>query len=319
MGLYNEYMIKKSNIFPIGIGTWGIGGFAQKDATVDKNKQIEALVYMFNQGLNYIELNLWNAQGYAAEIVAEALELSDKNREDIFIIQAVYLHNSKLSELEEEVAHLLKLFKTDYIDSLQLTQSVFLDYEFEDICVLVDGLIAQGVTHFTCITNENLDLLRKYHERFGEKLFSHEVCYNFEIRENEKEGVIEYARENNIVTAVYQPLRRNRTAKRDWPLLVNLAAKYQVTQNQIILSWLLAKGLLPLTKSDNIDHINEHLAAINLKLDESDINKLNSFLPPSYRAPKIDWAKTGEGIRVDQLSNIFDEEYDKQLETLKQI
>lgn len=312
-------MINKSDIFPIGVGTWGLGGFAIKDEAVDKKKQIEALVYMFNQGLNYIELNLWNAQGYAAEIVAEALALSDKNREDIFIVQAVYLYDSKLSELEGEVSRLLKLFKTDYIDSLQLTQSVFLDYEFESICTLVEGLITQGVTRFTSITNENLDLLRRYCERFGEKLFSHEVCYNFEIRENEKEGLIEYAQQHDIVTAVYQPLRRNRTARRNWPLLIELADKYQVTQNQIILSWLLAKGLLPLTKSDNIDHINEHLAAINLKLDDLDINKLNTFLPPSYRAPKIDWAKTGEGVRVDQLSNVFDEDYNQQLAEIKNI
>lgn len=312
-------MIKKSDIFPIGIGTWGIGGFTHKDASINKNKQTEAVAHMFKQGLNYIELNLWNAQGYAAEIVAEALELSGKNREDIFIVQAVYLYDGKLRDVEMEVERLLKLFKTDYIDSLQLTQSVFLDYEFEDICTLVERLVSQGIARFTSITNEDLYLLRKYHERFGEKLFSHEVCYNFEIRENEKEGLLEYAQQHNIITAVYQPLRRNRTANRNWPLLVNLAAKYRVTQNQIILSWLLAKGLLPLTKSDNINHINEHLIAVNLKLEELDIDKLNTFTAPSYQAPAIDWNKTGDGIRVDQLSNVFDDEYNRQLETFKKI
>ncbi|MFC1790809.1 hypothetical protein ACFLZP_05010 [Patescibacteria group bacterium] len=48
-------MVKKSALFPIGIGTWGVGGFAQKDPQVDRKKQQEAIVYMFNSGMNFVE------------------------------------------------------------------------------------------------------------------------------------------------------------------------------------------------------------------------------------------------------------------------
>ena len=68
-----------------------------------------------------------------------------------------------------------------------------------------------------------------------------------------------------------------------------------------------------MTKSETISHIDEHVEAIDCKLDTTDIQKLNEFVPPGYKPPPIDWNKTGNGFRIDQISNVFDEEYDKQL------
>ena len=173
-------------------------------------------------------------------------------------------------------------------------------------------MLSKNIFRYTSITNEDLDLFKKYHKYFGDRLFSHEVCYNFEVRENEKIGIIPYANQNNIKTVVYQPLRRNRTAIRNWPLLTELSKKYKFSQNQILLAWIVSKGLLPLTKSESIEHIDEHLNALKIKLDASDIESLNEFDIPNYITPEIDWKKSGNGIDVSQLSNIFDEEYDKQ-------
>ena len=204
------------------------------------------------------------------------------------------------------------MFDTDYVDSFQFTGSVFYEFGFDKCVKFIDKLLSKKITRFTSITNENLDLLKKYYKTFGDKLFSQEVCFNFEVRDNEKLGMIPYGEENNIQTVIYQPLRRNRTANRNWPLLVELSKKYGLTQNQIILAWLISRGYLPLTKSENIEHIDEHLKAMNVNLDQDDINKLNNFNLSNYKSPKIDWNKSGDGIDVSQLSNVFDEEYNKQ-------
>ena len=42
-----------------------------------------------------------------------------------------------------------------------------------------------------------------------------------------------------------------------------------------------------------------------------DIKELDDFRVPNYKLPKIDWDRTGEGVPVHQLPNIFDEDYDK--------
>ncbi|MEK7168667.1 MAG: aldo/keto reductase [Patescibacteria group bacterium] len=174
---------------------------------------------------------------------------------------------------EREVLSVLKTFNTDYIDTFQFTSSVFYEFGFDRCVEFVNKMISKGIFRYTSITNENLDLLKKYHEFFKDKLISHEVGYNFEVRENEIEGTIPYANLNNIKTVIFQPLRRNRTAMRNWPLLVELAQKYGKSQNQIILAWLISKGFLPLTKSESIDHINEYIDVLNFELDAEDLNR----------------------------------------------
>lgn len=305
-------MINKKDLFPIGIGTWGVGGFAEKDTKADLIKQQKTLTYMFDKGMNFVEANMWYSQGVAVDILSKAFRESTKKRDGIFICQAVYLKTNKLEDTESEVDAVLKQFDTDHVDTLEFTQSVFVQYSFADVVRVIEDLLRKGKTRFTSITNENPELLEKYHRHFGDKLFSHEVCYNFEVRENEKLGTIPYAQANDILTVVYQPLRRNRTANRNWHLLVELAEKYKATQNQILLAWIVSKGFLPLTKSETIEHVDAHLASLKIKLEPEDVKRLNEFEVPNYKSPKIDWNKTGDGIDVSQLSNVFDEEYDKQ-------
>jgi len=85
-----------------------------------------------------------------------------------------------------------------------------------------------------------------------------------------------------------------------------------VTQNQVLLAWLTSKTFIPLTKSESIEHVDEHLASLKLNLEIEDIQKLDSFEVPNYETTKVDWNKTGDGLDVSQLPNVFDEEYDKQ-------
>lgn len=104
----------------------------------------------------------------------------------------------------------------------------------------------------------------------------------------------------------YQPLRRNRTAKRNYPLLVELANKYDKTQNQIILNWIInEKKMIALVKSTNINRINENKQALNFKMDIEDYERLNNFRNEEFDNVKVDWDDNG-GISIDQLANQFE-------------
>jgi len=306
-------MLDTNKIFKIGIGTWGIGGFAERNNSIDEAKQIEALTYMINKGMNFVEANMWYSQGYSVEILAKALKASGVKREDIFICQAIYLKENKTFEQSKtELSRLFELFKTDYVDTIQFSMGSFLQSTFEEITDWIFMLLETKATRYTSITNADLALLKSYHSKFKDKFFSHEVVFNFEVRQMEELGIIPYGQENNIKTVVYQPLRRNRTALHNWEPVVKLAEKYQKTQNQILLNWIVAKGYLPLTKSENLEHIDEHLAALDFKLENEYKQLLDNFRITDYTAPPIDWNHSGIGVSIDQLSNIFDEEYKKQ-------
>ncbi len=306
-------MITRKDLSKIGIGTWGIGGFAEKNPTNDDQKQIAAMVHMLKNGMNYIELNIWTSQGHSVEIAAEAVKQSGIQRKNLFLSQAIYFYTAPdLKSSKAELETMLKQFNTDYMDSISLSGAAIEAIGKEAVYNWYKELLTTNKVRYINLNNPSLPELKEAKKVFGDKLFSIEIGFNFEIRENEDNGIIDFAESNDVLCVIYQPLRRNRTANRNWPLLVELAKKYDKTQNQIVLNWIVSTGLLPLTKSETISHIDEHLSSFDFEIKASDLDKLNAFSPPNYKKPKVFWEATGDGVRIDQLSNVFDEAYDKQ-------
>jgi diketogulonate reductase-like aldo/keto reductase len=306
-------MITKKDLSKIGIGTWGVGGFAEKNPSNDDKKQITAMVHMLQHGMNYIEINIWTSQGHSMELASEAVKQSKVSRENLFLSQAIYFYTAPdLESSKKELETMLQAFSTDYMDSVSLSGAAISAIGKDQVYAWYKELLLSNKVRYINLNNPSLDELKEAKEVFGDKLFSIEIGFNFEIRENETNGIIDYAKANDVLCVIYQPLRRNRTANRKWPLLVELAGKYGKTQNQVLLNWIASKGLLPLTKSETISHIDEHLESTTFEIDQSDLDKLNAFVPPNYKKPQVYWGSKGEGVRIDQLSNVFDDDYDKQ-------
>ena len=264
-------MINKNNLSKMGIGTWGIGGFMEADNNNDDSKQIDSLIYTLNKGINYVETVYMYAQGKAVDLLSQAVKKSGVDRENIFITLSVYQKDaSTIEDAEKRINDFLNTFGMDYVDSVQFTMGLVNGLGIDSIKTMVDKMINDGKTRFTSLTNSSPEFLRTYHEAFGDKLFAHEGVFNFEVRENEKFGLTEYAKQNNILNVVFQPLRRNMTASRNWPLLVELSEKYNKTQNQILLNWIVSKGFFPLVKSSTTAHIDENLASFDFKIEQSD-------------------------------------------------
>ena len=305
-------MLDIQKISKIGIGTWGVGGFIEPDNCIDVKRQTYAIAYMLSQGINLIEINMLYSAGKSIEILGNAIKLSGVPRKDIFVCASIHTKQTKSLDVSKgEVDSIFNLLETDYIDTVQFNMSSFAVSGFEKITKWVDTLLASGKIRYTSITNEDLSLLKKYHEKYGDKLFSHEVGFNFEVRVHEELNIIKYANENDVRTVVFQPLRRNRTADLNWDPIVKLANKYGKTQNQVLLNWIVSKGYIPLTRSDNIDHINENIAALDFVIEDSDIELLDNFKISNYTQPEIAWDMDSPGVRVDQLSNVFDDHYNQ--------
>lgn len=306
-------MISRSDLYSIGIGTWGVGGFAERNPNNNDQKQVDAIVHMLKKGMNYIEINIWTSQGHSVKLASKSVEQSGVSRENLFLSQAIYFYTAPdLESSKKELETMLQAFDTDYMDSISLSGAAITAIGKDEVYSWYKELLSTKKVRYINLNNPSLDELKEAKLIFGEKLFSIEVGYNFEIRENEENGILDFAKSNDVLGVIYQPLRRNRTANRNWPLLVELAKKYNKTQNQIILNWIISKGLLPLTKSETISHIDEHLLATSFTIDSLDLERLNSFTPPNYKKPTVYWGPKGEGVRIDQLSNVFDEDYDKQ-------
>lgn len=310
-------MVDKHNLSPIGIGGWGIGGFAEMDPKNDDEKQVNAIAYQLSKGINFVELNFWNSREKSVQLIKEAIERSGVERKDLFLLLSIYnYYNPTLDDVKKEFEACLALFSVTQIDSIQFPLTAINVYGFEPLVKLVQSYLDQRLVRYTSVTNFNLEYLKKYHDVFGEKLFSHELHYSFEIRVNEDLGITDFANKHGIINVPYQPLRRNRTAKQCWELLEKLSKKYGKTPNQIILRWMTARGFHPLVKSETIEHIDSNLEALRFKMELADLKRMDSFRPPNYRSKDVDWWMDNKNpekeVYMHALPNIFDDEYARQ-------
>jgi aryl-alcohol dehydrogenase-like predicted oxidoreductase len=100
--------------------------------------------------------------------------------------------------------------------------------------------------------------------------------YNFSDRKHE--DVLVYCEKNNIGFIPWFPLATGSLAQDGSPLS-KIAAKYKVSPGQIALAWLLKKSsvMLPIPGTSTVAHLEENVAAADIKLSEEDFKTLDSL------------------------------------------
>ena len=288
-------MIEKNKIFPLGIGTWKIDTENFKNA-------MEALEVSISRGQNYISLYMLYEDG---EIVRQCKQLINLvGKDNLFINTSLEGIISSTQDVRKQLDEYLATLGLDYVDSLQIHHPWFAKIPLIEVYGEIERQVEAGKVRYVGISNASPDQVKEINSEI--KLDFFEGLYNLECRRYEDLGVFDYCNEHNIQIFCFQPLRRNRTAKRNYPLLIDLSQKYQKTQNQIILNWILKeKKIGAIVKSTNIQRIVENLSSMDFSMSEEDYNKLNSFRVDQFEKVKIDWAGNG-GITIDQLANQFE-------------
>lgn len=288
--------MEKSEIFPIGIGTWKI------DFENIEN-DIEGLKYSYEKGQNYLSLYMLYNGGEVVKSLREYVNKLDRDR--IFINVNIEPTVENLEDIEKQLDEYLEILNIGYVDNLQLHTPKATKLSLIDTYKEMQRLVNIGKVRYLGISNCNLEQLKTINEEVKIDFF--EGVYNLECKINENIGILDYCIENDIIFIAYQALRRNRTAKRNYPLLVELSKKYNKTQNQIILNWIIKeKGIKPIVKCTNIERIDENLDALNFEMEKEDYEKLNVFRSSEFDSVKIDWYYSGEGVTIDQLANQFE-------------
>lgn len=288
-------MLNKKDLCKIGIGTWKID-------PDNFDNDLKGLLYSYNNGQNYLSLYMLYNHG---EVVRKMKEFIKKiDRDKIFITVNLEPIIEKVEDVSKQLNEYLEILNIDYVDCLQLHSPAFSKISLIDVYKEINRLKDNGKVRYIGISNVNLDMLKEVNNVVKIDFF--EGIYNLECKIYEDNGVLDYCNKNDIKFICYQPLRRNRTAKRNYPLLVDLANKYHKTQNQIILNYIInEKKIMPIVKSTNIDRIKENLDSFNFKMDREDYDKLNKFRSKEFDSVIIDWSFK-DGIFIDQLANQFE-------------
>lgn len=288
-------MVNINKLFPIGIGTWKIN-------YENFSNDIDALLYSYRKGQNYLSLYMMYNDGQVVKCFKEFIHKVD--RESLFLNINLEPPVNDITDIEKQLNEYLEILNIDYVDNFQLHTPKNINISLRSVFLEMKKLQQSGKVRHLGISNCTLEQLKEINELVDLDFF--EGVYNLECKANEDVGILDYCNKNNITYIAYQVLRRNRTANRNYPVLLELSEKYNKSQNQIILNWVIKeKNIKPIIKCTDINRINENLESLNFEMEKQDYEKLNNFRSEEFDNIKIDWNFTGEGITIDQLPNQF--------------
>ena len=286
-------MIKELN--HIGIGTYKLD-------MENKEETLEGLLYSVKKRQNYISTSLMYSN---YEIVDFLKHFFDKiNRADIFVMSHLEKYITNKNDVEKQVDEYLKRMNIDYIDALQIHTPEVCKIPLLDVYYEMQKMCEKGKVRYLSTSNTTLEQLKELNKNFG--IFSFEGVYNLDCKIYENIGVVDYCKNNNIKFICYQALRRNKIAEANYKFLVEMAKKYNKTQNQILINWMLKeKGLFTLIKTTQKEYIDSNLEALDFKLQQEDIQLLNEFQNEKFNAIEIDWGANKGGVTIDKLASQF--------------
>ena len=284
-------MIEKLN--PIGIGTYKLD-------LENKKETLDGLLYSFRKGQNYISTSLMYSDCAIVDFLKEFF--NKINREDIFVMSHLEKYIEKKSDVEKQIDEYLKRMGIEYIDALQIHTPEVCKLPLLDVYYEMKKVQEKGKVRYLSTSNTSFEQLKELHNNFG--IYSFEGVYNLDCKIYENIGLVEYCKENNIKFICYQALRRNKIAEANYDFLVKMAEKYNKTQNQILINWMLkAKGLYTLIKTTQKEYIDSNLESLDFDLEEEDIKILNDFQNEKYNSIKIDWDANRGGVTIDKLAS----------------
>ena len=262
---------------------------------------MKAVLYSYKKGQNYIDTSYIYAGGQTMKFIAEFIKKVDRNK--LFIAVKIENFIEKVEDIEQQLDKYLNVLGIEYADSVLLHTPKASKIPLRDSYNELKRLVKIGKSKHISASNLNIEQLKMIVEELNIDLFSFEGLYNLECKQNEDIGILDYCKNHNILFLNYQPFRRNRTANHNYSVLVELANKYNKTQNQILLNYYVyEKKLLPITKANKIEHIDLNLGALNFRMEQEDYNKLNEFRCKEFDRLEVDWQDNG-GIPIYKFAN----------------
>jgi diketogulonate reductase-like aldo/keto reductase len=139
----------------------------------------------------------------------------------------------------------------------------------------IDALIDEGIVRDFGVSNFTISDMQQAQKVAKHPIIANQMEYNVLYKNKVDDTFKRYCSDNNIQIVAYQPVKR-REVLTDRTIL-EIADAQHATAAQIALAWLIAQDALPIPKAINKHHIDENVAAVNIKLTEEEIAKLNSL------------------------------------------
>ncbi|MFH1650470.1 MAG: aldo/keto reductase [Candidatus Woesearchaeota archaeon] len=252
-------ILKLSNgsIIPqIGLGTWNLKG----------QECIKAVQTALKLGYNHIDTAV--AYGNHVEI-GQAIKGHDRKK--LFITSKIWPNRLAYEEVLREVGTILQELDTQYLDLLLIHWPNF-HQDYKETFRAFKFLIDEEKVKSIGISNHGPKGIQKAIDASEIPIVINQVEMHPFMHQEE---VRKYCKKHDIIVTAYSPLGHGRVPSDS--TLSELAKKYKATASQVALAWLLSKGVVVIPKATSETHLRENLEAINLKLNQFELELIDAL------------------------------------------
>lgn len=202
--------------------------------------------------------------------VAKAIRSSGIKRGELFITTKIPRTKLQPPDIRDCVERYLEELETNYIDLLLIhwpNKEIPIQATLEAMNKFKkQGQVkALGVSNFTI--NHLEDVLNTGIEITNNQVELHPTF-------NQKK-LVAFCHAHKITVTAYSPIARGADLKLE--AVTMLAKKYGSTPSQIILAWIMSRGIITIPKSSNSEHIKDNFEATGIKLSAEDLSLIDSI------------------------------------------
>lgn len=236
----------------------GFGVFQITDLTECEQSVVDAI----QTGYNHID----TAASYQnEEAVGRGIQRSGVAREKLFITTKLWIQSDGYEGTLRGFENSLKRLKLDYIDLYLIHQpfgDVYGEWRAMEELYQQGQVRAIGVSNFT--SDRIIDL--QIHNKITPAVDQIEVNPFQQQIETQK-----FLQENNVQVEAWAPFAEGRNNLFKNELLLAIAAKYQKSVAQVILRWLVQRGIVVLAKSVRKERMIENISVFDFELSAQDM------------------------------------------------
>ncbi len=261
----------------LGFGAMRITGDGVWGEPANRAEAIRVLRRAVELGINFIDTADSYGPGVSEEIIAEALHPYPAGL--VIATKGGYarpgpnqwVEDGRPEHLRAACEASLRRLRIDQIDLYQLHR-IDPKVPVEDQLGALRHLRAHGKIKHIGLSEVSVKQIQ--HARTIVPIVS--VQNRYSITDRGSEDVLEYCEQEKLGFIPWFPLAAGHVSGSDSPI-GRIAARWKATPSQVALAWLLARSpvILPIPGTSRLEHLEENVAAAELKIDANKMQELD--------------------------------------------